>query len=129
MWPVKRELPNNLWFHSMWPKKIYFPPPPPPYRVISGTGEMDLKYQSMPLHDDHHPAPPPPPPYLLLDVREKDDYEQAHIITGKNTGYYILFVSPLPLSLSPLQHHPLYSTSHSKALPCCHAFQIMQLLL
>jgi len=56
--------------------------------VINGTGELKLK------DEQEQAAAPPPPvpellfqpydqkPYLLVDVRDKDEYNQCHIITS-----------------------------------------------
>jgi rhodanese-related sulfurtransferase len=56
--------------------------------VIFGVGEMDIARDASlsPRSPPPQPPPPPtnPPPYLLLDVRNKDDYDQCHIITGKS---------------------------------------------
>ncbi|KAA0724445.1 Centrosomal protein of 41 kDa [Triplophysa tibetana] len=58
--------------------------------VISGVGEMDLDKiaqktarlspMSTPNNTD---SPYPDCPYLLLDVRDRDEYDQCHIISGK----------------------------------------------
>ncbi len=53
------------------------------FSVAHGVGELDIG------------APPAPPPtnnnsgnytcpYLLLDIRDKDEFDQCHIITGIN---------------------------------------------
>ena len=51
------------------------------FSVISGIGEVDVN-RTEPIK----PPPPPTPqmdlPYLLLDLRDPDEYEQSHIITG-----------------------------------------------
>lgn len=51
--------------------------------VVAGIGEMDLRW-SEEASPTHSPPPPPPStcPYLLLDVRDREDYEHCHIITG-----------------------------------------------
>ena len=38
----------------------------------------------------HAPPPSAPLPYLLLDVRNKDDYDQCHIRTGTVRHYYVI---------------------------------------
>lgn len=58
--------------------------------MISGVGELDL-YKIEPSPVDLLPEsspdvveePYPDCPYLLLDVRERDLYDQCHIISGK----------------------------------------------
>lgn len=80
-------------------------------------GELDVKE----LNSFSHfvPVPPPlPPPYILLDLRDRDDYEQAHIITGTAISappcccLSLLpplppFFPPLPLSLPSSFNLPL----------------------
>ena len=58
--------------------------------MISGIGEIDMKEEvlSSRIPPVYH-MPVPPPPYLLLDVRDKEDYEQSHIITGKHNNKQI----------------------------------------
>ena len=50
--------------------------------VISGMGEMDVKRALPQVNSVPQALPPAPPPYLLLDVRDREEYDQAHIITG-----------------------------------------------
>ena len=47
---------------------------------MTGVGELDVRKPEA-------ASPPPPPnpplcPYLLLDVRDKEDYDRCHIISG-----------------------------------------------
>ena len=53
-----------------------FPTMPSPSSLIHGISERDTKPQ----------APPPPPPsrcpFLVLDVRDPDDYRSCHIVGG-----------------------------------------------
>ena len=49
------------------------------FSVIHGMGEMDFKQRNSPTHGYKARGPCP---YLLLDVRDREDYEQSHIITG-----------------------------------------------
>lgn len=59
----------------------------PIFSVIFGVGEMDIGRDASlsPGSPPHLPSPPNNPlPYLLLDVRNKDDYDQCHIVTGKS---------------------------------------------
>ena len=58
--------------------------------VISGVGELDLDKTEpnpvdlMPVSSPNvQEKPYPDCPYLLLDVRERDLYDQCHIISGK----------------------------------------------
>lgn len=57
--------------------------------LIHGVGEIDLKDQEKEnLKNDHINAPSPTKPdiesmpYLLLDLRDKDAFDQCHIIGG-----------------------------------------------
>lgn len=48
--------------------------------VVTGTGELDSSEEDT---DPDVAQEPPICPYLLLDVRDKDDYDKCHIISGK----------------------------------------------
>ncbi|XP_043944607.1 centrosomal protein of 41 kDa [Protopterus annectens] len=71
--------------------------------VISGVGEMDLEKDT---EKKSSPAPTPSPsvldkpypdcPYLLLDVRDRDAYEQCHII-----GAYCYPITMLSRTMNP----------------------------
>ena len=54
------------------------------YSVVIGVGEMDLgkPESTSPLRSVAPPAPSVCP-YLLLDVRDKEDYDRCHIVTGE----------------------------------------------
>jgi len=51
------------------------------YSVMRGIGEMDMNQpsaeSSIPLVDDSSP-------YLILDIRDRDEYDACHLITGKS---------------------------------------------
>lgn len=59
----------------------------PAYSVISGVGELDvdkgLVKKEEPSGKD---KPYPDCPFLLLDVRDRDSYQQCHIVGGKRRG-------------------------------------------
>lgn len=46
--------------------------------VIRGVGEIDVKYPEPTMTQSE----PEECPYLLLDVRDRDEYEAWHILTG-----------------------------------------------
>ncbi|XP_072922904.1 centrosomal protein of 41 kDa isoform X3 [Hemitrygon akajei] len=56
--------------------------------VISGVGEIDLERKQKEFHSkpsecpEKTDGPYPDCPYLLLDVRDRDAYEQCHIVGG-----------------------------------------------
>ena len=58
------------------------------FSLVTGIGQLDMG-PSSPLSPEAGllstpTAPPPnPSPYLLLDTREKDDFDQCHIIGGE----------------------------------------------
>ena len=47
--------------------------------LVCGIGELDVGVPSQPPPQPH---PLPSLPYLLLDVRDKESYDQCHIIGG-----------------------------------------------
>lgn len=53
--------------------------------VISGVGEMDIEKDAPKKEEDSQAKERPYPdcPFLLLDVRDRDAYEQCHIIGGE----------------------------------------------
>jgi hypothetical protein len=62
------------------------------YSVISGVGELDLDkngQKTVTLTTVSSPRLPDGPypdcPYLLLDVRDREQYDQCHIISGRGT--------------------------------------------
>lgn len=52
------------------------------HSIVHGIGELDVS-----IEESCPPPLPPTSPYLLLDVRDKDDYQQCHIITGLQYMY------------------------------------------
>lgn len=52
--------------------------------MIAGVGEFDLsgEYVDDPTPRSDATEQEPDCPYLLLDLRDKDMYQQCHIITG-----------------------------------------------
>uniref|UniRef100_UPI00398ED152 centrosomal protein of 41 kDa isoform X2 n=1 Tax=Pristiophorus japonicus TaxID=55135 RepID=UPI00398ED152 len=71
--------------------------------VISGVGEIDLEKKSPKLfHPERCPCPENPDgpypdcPYLLLDVRDRDAYDQCHII-----GAYSYPIAMLSRTMNP----------------------------
>ena len=53
--------------------------------MIHGVGEFDIKEKDNKIEDSFCPAGPEVEsmPYLLLDLRDKDAFDQCHIIGGK----------------------------------------------
>lgn len=52
--------------------------------VISGVGELDLDKGLMKKAEPNTKDKPYPDcPFLLLDVRDRDSYQQCHIVGGK----------------------------------------------
>lgn len=52
--------------------------------VISGVGELDMEKDSPKKEDPQaQERPYPDCPFLLLDVRDRDAYEQCHIVGGE----------------------------------------------
>ena len=58
------------------------------YSVVVGMGELDVSGERDTSNDS---TPPPVCPYLLLDVRDKEDFDQCHIVTGKY-GQCVVYV-------------------------------------
>uniref|UniRef100_A0A8C5JSV7 Rhodanese domain-containing protein n=1 Tax=Junco hyemalis TaxID=40217 RepID=A0A8C5JSV7_JUNHY len=57
--------------------------------VISGVGELDVEKDSPKKEEQDSQArerPYPDCPFLLLDVRDRDAYEQCHIVGGEHLG-------------------------------------------
>ncbi|NXY50641.1 CEP41 protein, partial [Ceuthmochares aereus] len=55
--------------------------------VISGVGEMDIEKDTPKKVDaPTKEMPYPDCPFLLLDVRDRDAYDQCHIVGGKKAG-------------------------------------------
>lgn len=55
------------------------------YSLISGVGELDIHKDTpkKPDTNDTKDGPYPDCPFLLLDVRDRDAYDQCHIVGGK----------------------------------------------
>lgn len=53
--------------------------------MISGVGEMDIEKDAPKKEEDSQAKERPYPdcPFLLLDVRDRDAYEQCHIVGGE----------------------------------------------
>lgn len=57
--------------------------------LINGVGELNLSSDDQKLREEAlvssgaAETPYPDCPYLLLDVREREQYEQCHIISGR----------------------------------------------
>lgn len=81
--------------------------------VISGVGELDLdKGLVKKAEPDSRDKPYPDCPFLLLDVRDRDSYQQCHIVGGKREGFAVSpsqEQSPL-LSAARLEPHPMASS-------------------
>uniref|UniRef100_A0A8D2KQE6 Rhodanese domain-containing protein n=1 Tax=Varanus komodoensis TaxID=61221 RepID=A0A8D2KQE6_VARKO len=81
--------------------------------VISGVGELDLgkdtpKKTETPMKD----GPYPDCPFLLLDVRERDAYEQCHIV-----GAYSYPIATLSRTMNPYTNSILeYKNAHGKII-------------
>ena len=66
------------------------------FSVVTGTGELDTSEEAA----GADPDAPSTCPYLLLDVRDKDDYDKCHIISGEN--FSVLHVLSCIISNSKL---------------------------
>ncbi|XP_071406227.1 centrosomal protein of 41 kDa isoform X2 [Pithys albifrons albifrons] len=81
--------------------------------VISGVGEMDIEKDSPKKEDS--PAkdlPYPDCPFLLLDVRDRDAYEQCHIV-----GAYSYPIATLSRTMNPYTNSILeYKNAHGKII-------------
>ena len=61
------------------------------FSVIKGTGELDRQQQNNTSSLDTNKILEGCP-YLLLDVRDKDAYDQCHIISGRHLFFYLLLL-------------------------------------
>lgn len=62
--------------------------------VISGVGELDLdKGLAKKAEPNTKDKPYPDCPFLLLDVRDRDSYQQCHVVGGK-TGKALQNLTP-----------------------------------
>ncbi|NXM74970.1 CEP41 protein, partial [Serilophus lunatus] len=81
--------------------------------VISGVGEMDIEKDS-PKREDSQAKDLPYPncPFLLLDVRDRDAYEQCHIV-----GAYSYPIATLSRTMNPYTNNILeYKNAHGKII-------------
>ncbi|XP_058683490.1 centrosomal protein of 41 kDa-like isoform X1 [Poecile atricapillus] len=81
--------------------------------VISGVGELDLEKDS-PKEEESQARETPYPdcPFLLLDVRDRDAYEQCHIV-----GAYSYPIATLSRTMNPYTNNILeYKNAHGKII-------------
>ncbi|XP_028602351.2 centrosomal protein of 41 kDa isoform X1 [Podarcis muralis] len=81
--------------------------------VISGVGELDLG-RDAPKKTENFAKDRPYPdcPYLLLDVRERDAFEQCHIV-----GAYSYPIATLSRTMNPYTNNILeYKNAHGKII-------------
>ncbi|NWV64336.1 CEP41 protein, partial [Malurus elegans] len=81
--------------------------------VISGVGEMDIE-KDAPRKEDSRAQERPYPdcPFLLLDVRDRDAYEQCHIV-----GAYSYPIATLSRTMNPYTNNILeYKNAHGKII-------------
>uniref|UniRef100_A0A8C3VC48 Centrosomal protein 41 n=1 Tax=Catharus ustulatus TaxID=91951 RepID=A0A8C3VC48_CATUS len=81
--------------------------------VISGVGELDMEKDS-PKKEDRQGRERPYPdcPFLLLDVRDRDAYEQCHIV-----GAYSYPIATLSRTMNPYTNNILeYKNAHGKII-------------
>ncbi|XP_016160233.1 PREDICTED: centrosomal protein of 41 kDa [Ficedula albicollis] len=78
--------------------------------VISGVGELDIEKDSPKREDSQaRERPYPDCPFLLLDVRDRDAYEQCHIV-----GAYSYPIATLSRTMNPYTNDILeYPGSHN----------------
>uniref|UniRef100_A0ABM5GLL4 Centrosomal protein of 41 kDa isoform X1 n=1 Tax=Pogona vitticeps TaxID=103695 RepID=A0ABM5GLL4_9SAUR len=81
--------------------------------VISGVGELDLgKDTPKKTETSVKEGPYPDCPYLLLDVREREAYEQGHIV-----GAYSYPIATLSRTMNPYTNNILeYKNAHGKII-------------
>ncbi|NXG22029.1 CEP41 protein, partial [Grallaria varia] len=81
--------------------------------VISGVGEMDIEKDSPRKEDTQAKALPYPDcPFLLLDVRDRDAYDQCHIV-----GAYSYPIATLSRTMNPYTNSILeYKNAHGKII-------------
>ncbi|KAI5947928.1 centrosomal protein of 41 kDa isoform X2 [Manis javanica] len=81
--------------------------------VISGVGELDLdKGLVKKAEPDTKDKPYPDCPFLLLDVRDRDSYQQCHIV-----GAYSYPVATLSRTMNPYSNDILeYKNAHGKII-------------
>ncbi|NXT13844.1 CEP41 protein, partial [Prunella fulvescens] len=81
--------------------------------VISGVGELDVEKDSPKREDTQaRERPYPDCPFLLLDVRDRDAYEQCHIV-----GAYSYPIATLSRTMNPYTNNILeYKNAHGKII-------------
>ncbi|NXI83621.1 CEP41 protein, partial [Rhipidura dahli] len=82
--------------------------------VISGVGEMDIDKDAPKKEEDTQEREKPYPdcPFLLLDVRDRDAYEQCHIV-----GAYSYPIATLSRTMNPYTNSILeYKNAHGKII-------------
>ncbi|KAM7056126.1 centrosomal protein of 41 kDa isoform 2-T2 [Acridotheres tristis] len=81
--------------------------------VISGVGELDMEKDSPKKEDPQaEERPYPDCPFLLLDVRDRDAYEQCHIV-----GAYSYPIATLSRTMNPYTNNILeYKNAHGKII-------------
>ncbi|NXH90703.1 CEP41 protein, partial [Edolisoma coerulescens] len=82
--------------------------------VISGVGEMDIEKDAPKKEEDTQAKERPYPdcPFLLLDVRDRDAYEQCHIV-----GAYSYPIATLSRTMNPYTNSILeYKNAHGKII-------------
>ncbi|NXH34187.1 CEP41 protein, partial [Myiagra hebetior] len=82
--------------------------------VISGVGEMDIEKDTPKKEEDSQAKEKPYPdcPFLLLDVRDRDAYEQCHIV-----GAYSYPIATLSRTMNPYTNSILeYKNAHGKII-------------
>ncbi|NXD28513.1 CEP41 protein, partial [Spelaeornis formosus] len=81
--------------------------------VISGVGELDVEKDSPKQEDTQAKERPYPEcPFLLLDVRDRDAYEQCHIV-----GAYSYPIATLSRTMNPYTNNILeYKNAHGKII-------------
>lgn len=96
--------------------------------MISGVGELDIEKDTPKKEDaEAKDLPYPDCPFLLLDVRDRDAYDQCHIVGGEEMesyyswGHTQLCVScwQARLHISPLRRTSLdcRTSLHSSSTP------------
>lgn len=93
--------PDTLWSEPEKPEKLL--PGLFPLSVISGVGELNVEGAnrktaesvSSPSSAD---TPYPDCPYLLLDVRDRDQYDHCHIISGGWWKHPLCSIKPFSIS-------------------------------
>ncbi|XP_019399350.1 PREDICTED: centrosomal protein of 41 kDa isoform X1 [Crocodylus porosus] len=82
--------------------------------LISGVGELDIHKDTpkKPDTNDTKDGPYPDCPFLLLDVRDRDAYDQCHIV-----GAYSYPIATLSRTMNPYTNNILeYKNAHGKII-------------